>query len=138
MMRITYISIHEGELRMNLQELADKINRCVDELDLVSARKYMEENKELLSSNKSLLKRNARELFDFIMTSHESGNVPLTRDELSVTNAINLYATRFDLRGLKTAVKNHSELLLRDDVLPYLNSDAKILLEGMGSIQRKK
>ena len=123
---------------MNLQELADKINRCVEELDLVSARKYMEENTELLKQNKNLLKRNARDLFDFLINSLESGAVPLTREELSATNAINLYATRFDLRGLKTSVKNYSGLLLREDVLPYLNSDAKILLEGMGAIQKKK
>lgn len=122
---------------MNLHELAEKINKSVDDLDLVSARKYMEENKELLNANKSLLKRNARELFDFLMSASESSAVPLTREELTATNAINLYATRFDLRGLKTAVKNYSELLLREDVLPYLNSDAKILLEGMGAIQKK-
>ena len=123
---------------MNLHELAEKINKSVDDLDLVSARKYMEENKELLKVNKSLLKRNARELFDFLISSSGSNTVPLTREELKATNAINLYATRFDLRGLKTAVKNYSELLLRDDVLPYLNTDAKILLEGMGAIQKKE
>jgi hypothetical protein len=123
---------------MNLHELAEKINKSVDDLDLVSARKYMEENKELLKVNKSLLKRNARELFDFLISSTNSNTVPLTREEITATNAINLYATRFDLRGLKTAVKNYSELLLRDDVLPYLNTDAKILLEGMGAIQKKE
>lgn len=121
---------------MNLHELVQKINKSVEELDLVSARKYMEENKVVLLANKNLLKRNARELFDFLISSTESGIVPLTRDELSATNAINMYATRFDLRGLKVAIKNHSELLLRADVIPYLNTDAKILLEGMGAIQK--
>ena len=121
---------------MNLQELATKINACVEDVDLVAARKYMEENKELLKDNKSLLKRNARELFDFLLNSSESNSKPLSREEVAATNAINLYATRFDIRGLKIAVKNHSELLLREDITPYLNKDARILLEGMGTIQK--
>jgi hypothetical protein len=121
---------------MNLQELATKINACVEDVDLVAARKYMEENKELLKDNKSLLKRNARELFDFLLNSSESNSKPLSREEVAATNAINLYATRFDIRGLKIAVKNHSELLLREDITPYLNKDARILLEGMGAIQK--
>jgi hypothetical protein len=121
---------------MNLHELAQKINKSVEELDLVSARKYLEENKDLLLANKNLLKRNARELFDFLVSAPKTGTVPLTRDEISATNAINMYATRFDLRGLKIAIKNHSELLLRADVIPYLNTDAKILLEGMGAIHK--
>lgn len=121
---------------MNLQELATKINACVDDVDLVAARKYMEENKTLLMENKSLLKRNARELFDFLLNSSETNSKPLSREEVAATNAINLYATRFDIRGLKIAVKNHSELLLREDITPYLNKDARILLEGMGAIQK--
>jgi len=121
---------------MNLQELATKINACVEDVDLVAARKYMEENKELLKDNKSLLKRNARELFDFLLNSSKSNSKPLSREEVAATNAINLYATRFDIRGLKIAVKNHSELLLREDITPYLNKDARILLEGMGAIQK--
>lgn len=121
---------------MNLHELATKINACVEDVDLVAARKYMDENKELLKENKSLLKRNARELFDFLMNSSETNSKPLSRDEVAATNAINLYATRFDIRGLKIAAKNHSELLLREDVTPYLNKDARILLEGMGAIQK--
>ena len=121
---------------MNLQELATKINACVEDVDLVAARKYMEENKELLKDNKSLLKRNARAWFDFLLNSSESNSKPLSREEVAATNAINLYATRFDIRGLKIAVKNHSELLLREDITPYLNKDARILLEGMGAIQK--
>lgn len=121
---------------MNLQELATKINTCVEDVDLVAARKYMEENKELLKDNKSLLKRNARELFDFLLNASESNSKPLSREEVAATNAINLYATRFDIRGLKIAVKNHSELLLREDITPYLNKDTRILLEGMGAIQK--
>ena len=121
---------------MNLQELATKINACVEDVDLVAARKYMEENKELLKDNKSLLKRNARELFDFLLNSSETNSKPLSKEEVAATNAINLYATRFDIRGLKIAVKNHSELLLREDIKPYLNKDARILLEGMGAIQK--
>ncbi|MET0960247.1 MAG: hypothetical protein ABWX58_07970 [Psychrobacillus psychrotolerans] len=121
---------------MNVHELATKINACVEEVDLVAARKYMEENKELLKVNKSLLKRNARELFDFLINSSETNTKPLSREEVAATNAINLYATRFDIRGLKIAVKNHSELLLREDITPYLNKDARILLEGMGAIQK--
>ena len=121
---------------MNLQELATKINACVEDVDLVAARKYMEENKELLKDNKSLLKRNARELFDFLLNYSESNSKSLSREEVAATNAINLYATRFDIRGLKIAVKNHSELLLREDITPYLNKDARILLESMGAIQK--
>jgi regulator of replication initiation timing len=123
---------------MNLQELVKKINACVDDVDLVAARKYLEENKTLLMENRNLLKRNARELFDFLNNSSDSDSKPLTREELAATNAINLYASRFDLRGLKIAVKNHSELLLREEITPYLNEDARILLEGMGAIQKAK
>ncbi|AYC28886.1 hypothetical protein [Paenisporosarcina cavernae] len=121
---------------MNVDELLERVNSCADDLDLVAARKYIEENRELLAENRHRLKRNARELLDFILKMQDSGNKALQRNEIAAINAINSYATKFDLRGLKVAVKNHSELILRDDVIPYFNTDAKIMLASMNAIPK--
>ncbi|WP_456277255.1 hypothetical protein [Bacillus sp. AK128] len=121
---------------MELKELISKINKAVDELDLVSARKYIEENHEILNANRSLLKGNARELLLFITSRVESGQEQLTRSELATVSAVNKYATNFDIRSVKLAIKDKQQLLLKADFINHLNSDAKVLLEGMGAIQR--
>lgn len=122
---------------MQLQEIITKINQSVEDLDLVTTRKYIEENIDFLNENKNLLKSNARALLDFLTTSLNSGLKPLGRQEMNDINTINTYASRFDLSGLKLTVKNKTDLLLRNDVIPYLSSDARILLEGMCAIEKK-
>ncbi|MEV9639457.1 hypothetical protein ABZ756_02015 [Mammaliicoccus sciuri] len=119
---------------MDLQELISKINQCMDNLDLISARKFIEENIEELSANRHHLRRNARELMDYLISKSESEINSLDRRGLHVINTINTYATRFDVRGLRRSVENNSDLLMREDIKYYLNADAKILLEGMNVI----
>ena len=120
---------------MGIQELISRINQCMDNLDLVSARRYMEKNMEILNENKHRLRRNARELFDFLLNKIDQETNPLNRKELNVIYTMNTYASRFDVRSLKRTVENNTDLLMREDVKHYLNGDAKILLEGMCAIQ---
>lgn len=120
---------------MEIQELVNKINQSVENLDLVSARRYIEKNIEQLKENKHYLRRNARELLNFLLDKSDTEANPLNRTELNAIFTINTYATRFDVRGLRLSVKNNADLLMREDVKHYLNSDAKILLEGMCAIQ---
>lgn len=119
---------------MDAEQLIIEINSSVDTLDLVTARKYIEENIELLNSKRNYLNRNARDLLKVVIDMLDSDYKPLQRNELAIINAINTYAIKFDLRGLKLLVKENSKLLLRDDIIPYFNNDAKIVLEGMGAI----
>lgn len=121
---------------MNINEIINKLNQSIEELDLVSARQYIEQNIEALNANKSLLKNNARVLLDFFTKITETGVQPLNRQELSAIHSINTYAARFDLRGLKLFIKGKENLLLRADASQYLNADAKIILEGMGAIEK--
>ena len=121
---------------MTIKELITKINQSVDELDLVTTRKYLEENIDLLKDNKRFLKSNARELLDFLTSRLESGYEPLKREELATVTAINSYATKFDVRSIKMIIKGKEQLLIRKDFVDYLNSDAKIILEGMGAIEK--
>jgi hypothetical protein len=117
-----------GFVLINFQELICRINNSVDELDFVTARKYMEQNLDLLKDKKSLLKSNARELLTFL---EKQKFEPLKRNELAVIHSINSYSTKFDIRGLKFAIRENSQLILRKDISMYLNSDAKALLESM-------
>lgn len=118
---------------MNQQELFRAINKCLDDLDFVSARKYMEENMELLKEHKHHLRRNARELFNFLISNTAD---PLNRREMNVIYSINSYASNFNVRSLKILVKDNVELLLREETVPYLNEDAKTILESMQVITR--
>ncbi|HWO75329.1 MAG TPA: hypothetical protein VNM69_05325 [Bacillus sp. (in: firmicutes)] len=122
---------------MDIQELIEKVNQSTDELDFVTARVYIEENLNVLKEKQAKLNSNARELLRFLVTQMESGVKPLSRQELAIINTINAYATKFDMRGIKFLVKDHSKLLFRKEVVDYLNSDAKIILEGMGAISTK-
>ena len=121
---------------MQLSELTKKINESVDDMDLVTARTYIEENLDLLTDNKHLLKSNARELVNFFIEKKKRGEVPLTRQEMSDLNAVNVYAKRFDVRGLKLMVKNKKKLFLKKEALSYLHADSKALLAGMGVIEK--
>lgn len=121
---------------MHILDLVFKINSSVEELDFATARFLMEENIEILNENRNYLKSNARELLEFLTTRRESGQSTLTRKEMTIIQAANGYAAKFDLRGLKMVIRDHSVLFLRDDIEAYLNSDARIILEGMGAIRK--
>ncbi|MCM3744090.1 hypothetical protein M3193_08030 [Sporosarcina luteola] len=118
---------------LNQQELFRSINKCIDDFDFVSARRYMEENMELLKENKHHLRRNARELFNFLVNNTAD---PITRQEMNIIYSINNYASNFNIRGLKIMVKNNIDLVLREKTMPYLNEDAKTILESMQVINR--
>jgi len=119
-----------------LQELITNINKSVESLELSIARKYIEENIEILRENKTLLNGNARELLTFISNRRNEGYEQLTRRELMVIHAINTSANKFDLRELKKIIADNSMLLVRKDALDFLNSDAKVILEGMKAINQ--
>ncbi len=123
---------------MRIEELSKDINKFVETLDLVTARKLIENNIEVLNENKRLLNSNARELLKFFTERLESGHQPISRDELATITAINTYASNFDIRSIKFILKNKTKFLLRDDVNEYLNSDAKAILIGMGAIKNNK
>jgi len=116
---------------MDISELMKKINQSMDKLDLVSARRLIEENFELISENRNLLQRNARSLFEILKNNNESAINTLTRKEMNIIYSINAHASNFDVRGLKLSIKNNPELLVRKDIEHYLNEDAKTLLAGM-------
>lgn len=121
---------------MHVLDLIAKINTSVEELDFAAARLYMEENIEILNENRNYLKTNARDLLEFLTKRMEAGQKPLTRRDMSVIKAVNSYASKFDLRGLKVIIRDHSLLFLRNDIAAYLNMDARIILEGMGAIPK--
>ncbi|MGG0657784.1 hypothetical protein [Rummeliibacillus pycnus] len=121
---------------MDRKELILIINKAVDELDFVTARKLIEENLDFVYQYKTHLKSNAREILNFIKEKVDQGEKPLTKSEINTINAINIYASKFDIRGLKLCIKGKEQLFLRDEVLSYLNSDARIMLEGMGTVRK--
>ncbi|ALC85234.1 hypothetical protein AM499_04935 [Bacillus sp. FJAT-22090] len=116
---------------MDINELMKKINENMEKLDLVSARRLIENNLELISENRHLLRRNARSLFEILKNNTESAINTLTRKEMNVIYSINAHASNFDIRGLKLSIKNNPELLIRKDIKHYLNEDAKTLLMGI-------
>ncbi|NHM30936.1 hypothetical protein [Neobacillus terrae] len=117
-----------------MREVIEKINKSADEADFVTTRKLIEANMAHLHQHLRKLNRNARELFEFLVKNLDNDFETLTRQELGEINVINTYATRFDIRGLKVYIKNKGKLLIKKEVIRYLNSDAKILLESMGAI----
>jgi hypothetical protein len=119
---------------LNLEVLTAKINKNVDEMEFATARVFIEENIKTLDEHKNMLNKNARELLEFLLEQQANGGEPLTRKDLSILNAINTYANKFDVRGIKILVKDYHKLLLRKDTTAYLNADAKIILKGMSAI----
>lgn len=116
---------------MRFDDLISSINKSIDNLDFVSARKYIEENIDILKDCKHLLNSNAREILKFLIKQQEDGVKALSRSELNIMNAINTYAYKFDVTGIKILLKNNARLFLRNDAVAYLNSDAKTILAGM-------
>lgn len=120
---------------MDFRELLKQLDKSIDSLDLVSARKYIEENIDILTKNRQLLRGNSRAMFDLIKQKIDTGEKPLSRHEMNVIHSINTYATKFDLTGLKLVVNNNPELFLNEEIKQYLNVDAKTLLQGMKILQ---
>ena len=121
---------------MDFQELIKQLNKSIDILDLVSARKYIEENIDILTKNRRLLHGNSRAMFDLIKEKIDTGEKPLICHEMAVIYSLNTYATKFDLTGLKLVVNNNPELFLNEEIKQYLNADAKTLLQGMNVLQK--
>lgn len=116
---------------MDINDLMKKINESMDNMDLVTARRFIENNIELINENRHLLKSNARSLFEMLLNKTESVINKLNRNEMNVIYSINKYASNFDVRGLKLSIKNNPALLVRKDIKYYLSEDAKTLLTGM-------
>ncbi|MGY3718665.1 hypothetical protein ACWE42_24440 [Sutcliffiella cohnii] len=95
----------------------------------------MESNLDILNDMRSYLNGNSRDLLRFLTEIHENGYQPLSREDLATIRSLNVYASSFDVRSLKTIVANNRDLLLRQDIIEHLNSDARYLLKGMGAIQ---
>lgn len=121
---------------MKVEDLIKEINKYVEQLDFVSARKLIEGNIEVLNSHKFSLNSNARELLKIITEQLESGKDSISKKDMASLIAINTYAANFDMTSIKLFVKNNAKLLLRHDVIDYLNKDAKAILEGMGVINK--
>ncbi|MEK4485299.1 hypothetical protein MHH81_06795 [Psychrobacillus sp. FSL H8-0484] len=123
---------------MDISELMKKINGNMDKMDLVSARRLIEDNIELIRQNRHLLKSNSRSLFEILNNNTKSVINTLNRKEMNVIYSINSYASNFDIRGLKLSIKNNPELLVRRDIRHYLNADAITLLIGMNVISKEE
>ncbi|MEK4245365.1 MULTISPECIES: hypothetical protein [unclassified Psychrobacillus] len=122
---------------MDANELINVINHSIEKLDYASARKYIEENLNLVNINKHLLIDNARSVLVYINDTLESGAQPLTRQEVSLIYTINKHATKFDVRALRMIIRDNPSLLIRQDIKHYFNEDAKTLLEGMNVIPKQ-
>jgi hypothetical protein len=121
---------------MNTKEIIDLINKSVKELDFVTARVYIERNIDSLVPHKNRLEGNAKDILNFLSENLQSDQKPLTRKDMITINTINSYAYKFNVKGIKLILKDNSKLFLREDIMNYLNSDAKIILEGMGAITK--
>lgn len=116
---------------MEINELMKKINESMEKLDLISTRRLIENNLDLISDNRHLLRRNSRSLFEILKSNTDSAINTLSRKEMNVIYSINAHASNFDIRALKLSIKNNPELLVRKDIKHYLNEDAKTLLTGI-------
>lgn len=120
---------------MKVEDLIKLINEATERLDFVAARRYMEENLDLLKANRHLLKSNTRDLLNLIIKMKNAGQHPLNRAELLTINAVNSFASKFDMLGVKVTLRNHPNLFVRHDIVNYLNEDAKIMLKSMNAVQ---
>lgn len=126
----------EGNFQMKIEELIIEINKYVEKLDFVTARKLIEENLEVVKKHRTSLNSNARELLKILVDRIESGHDPISRQDMASIIAINSFASNFDIQSLKLIVKDKAKLLLRKDAVEYLNKDARVILEGMGAISK--
>ncbi|MGP4038468.1 hypothetical protein ACTWP4_00955 [Gracilibacillus sp. D59] len=122
---------------MKFSEIIKSINHATDNLDLVTSRRYIEENLELLKEKRHLLNHNARELLNFMVKRQESGYRNLEKRELAAIKAVNSYAEQFDVRGIKLIVKDKPHLFMEKEALNFLTNDSKVILIGMGVLQKE-
>ncbi|SHM52357.1 hypothetical protein [Gracilibacillus kekensis] len=122
---------------MRFSELVKSINHSTENLDLVTARKYIEENIELLKNKKHLLNHNAREILEFMIKRQDAGYRTLDKRELATLRAINMYAEKFDVRGIKMIIKEKPNLLMEKEAIGYLSNDSKVILIGMGVLKKE-
>ncbi|MEI4768404.1 hypothetical protein WAX74_01885 [Psychrobacillus sp. FJAT-51614] len=54
---------------MDINEIMKKINESMDKMDLVTARRSIEHNLDLINENRHLLRRNARSLFKILQNT---------------------------------------------------------------------
>jgi len=123
----------------NIGTIVVRVNKACDELDFVNARGLIEANLLKLSEAKyyRLLNESGRVLIKHVLANNNNQNAAkkaLTRADMLVINKINEYCSNFDISMLKRTLKNSLELVQRSDVLPLLNSDAKIILDDMGAL----
>lgn len=125
----------------NITTIISKINKACDDLDFVSARVLIETNLLKLSEAKQyrLLNSNGRVLIKHVLhvlanSKEETSENKLTRNDLLTIKKINEYCSNFDISMLKRTLKSSFDLVQRDDILPLLNNDAKIILDNMGAL----
>ncbi|WP_313373093.1 hypothetical protein [Lysinibacillus pakistanensis] len=122
----------------NITTIITKINKACDDLDFVSARVLIETNLLKLSEAKQyrLLNSNGRVLIKHVLANskEETSENKLTRNDLLTIKKINEYCSNFDISMLKRTLKSSFDLVQRDDILPLLNNDAKIILDNMGAL----
>lgn len=122
----------------NISTIITKINKACDDLDFVSARVLIETNLLKLSEAKQyrLLNSNGRVLIKHVLadSKKETSANKLTRSDLLTIKKINEYCSNFDISMLKRTLKSSFDLMQRDDILPLLNNDAKIILDNMGAL----
>ncbi|MDM5229686.1 hypothetical protein [Lysinibacillus pakistanensis] len=122
----------------NITTIITKINKACDDLDFVSARVLIETNLLKLSEAKQyrLLNSNGRVLIKHVLadSKKETSENKITRNDLLTIKKINEYCSDFDISMLKRTLKSSFDLVQRDDILPLLNNDAKIILDNMGAL----
>jgi len=122
----------------NITTIITKINKACDDLDFVSARVLIETNLLKLSEAKQyrLLNSNGRVLIKHVLadSKKETSENKITRNDLLTIKKINEYCSNFDISMLKRTLKSSFDLVQRDDILPLLNNDAKIILDNMGAL----
>lgn len=122
----------------NITTIITKINKACDDLDFVSARVLIETNLLKLSEAKQyrLLNSNGRVLIKHVLadSKKEKSENKITRNDLLTIKKINEYCSNFDISMLKRTLKSSFDLVQRDDILPLLNNDAKIILDNMGAL----
>lgn len=121
----------------NIRTIIVKVNKACDDLDFISARQLIEINIIKLSEAKNyrLLNLNAKTLIKHVIKDNSNVNdQKLTRKDMLIINNVNEYCTNFNISMLKRTLRDSIELLQRPDVFPYLNKDARFILDNMGAI----
>jgi hypothetical protein len=121
---------------MRFSELIKSINHATENLDLVTSRRYIEDNLEILKEKRHLLNHNAREILSFMIKRQESGYRSLDKKELASIRAVNVYAEQFDVRGIKLILKENPNLFMEKEALNFLTNDAKVILAGIGVLKK--